>query len=146
MKRSAAGDALSALVVSVFRLHGALIDVGDARLAGPAGQSSARWQVLAAIDESPRAVAEIARMLGLARQSVQRVADDVVEAGLATYEPNPLHRRAKLLMLTTTGRATLETIQAAQRAWANELGAKIGEDALLQANDVIADLLEQLRA
>lgn len=144
--RTPEGDALSALVILVFRLHGALIDVGDRRLAGPAGQSSARWQVLAAVDEAPRAVAQIARMLGLARQSVQRVADGLVESGLATYEANPDHRRAKLLELTPTGRTTLQTIQAAQRTWADELGARIGEDALLRANAVLASLLEHLAA
>jgi DNA-binding MarR family transcriptional regulator len=75
-------------VVQVFRLNGLLAEVGDA-LARPAGQSSARWQVLASIEEAPAPVAQIARVLGLARQSVQRVADLLAEEGLASYEDNP---------------------------------------------------------
>src|SRR5262245_27834345 len=50
--RSPAGDAFSALVVQVLRLGGLLTAAGDA-LSKPAGQSSARWQVLAAADYAP---------------------------------------------------------------------------------------------
>jgi hypothetical protein len=42
----------------VFRLNGLLEDEGDA-LARPAGQTTARWQVLAAVEDTPRSVAEI---------------------------------------------------------------------------------------
>ncbi len=47
--RTAAGDALSLLVVRVMQLNGALLAAGDA-LAAPASQTSARWQVLAAVE------------------------------------------------------------------------------------------------
>jgi hypothetical protein len=80
--RTAAGDAFSALVVQIFRLNGLLLSAGDA-LAEPAGQTSARWRVLAAVEDKPRSVAQIARAWGLARQSVQGVADVVVRDGLA---------------------------------------------------------------
>src|SRR5579884_2566697 len=92
-KRSAAGDALSALVVRVFKLAGWLSAMGD-EMAAPMGQTSARWQVLAAIEEEPATVADIARALGLARQSVQRVADLIAKERLAAYEDNPNHARA----------------------------------------------------
>src|SRR5689334_21803261 len=68
--RSAEGDALSRLVVRILQLNGRLTAIGDA-LAAPAQQSAARWQILAAVEDAPRSVAEIARLLGLARQSVQ---------------------------------------------------------------------------
>ena len=141
--RSAAADALSALVVQVFRLNGRLIAVGD-ELAGTAGQTSARWFVLAAVDQAPASVAQIAQRLNLARQSVQRVADLLVQDKLASYEDNPHHRRAKLLQLTPAGRGALKKIQAAQRPWADSLGAKIGEVELRQANDILARVLENL--
>ena len=141
--RSAAGDALSALVVQVFRLNGRLLAVGD-ELAGIAGQSSARWFVLAAVERAPASVAQIAHRLNLARQSVQRVADLLVQEKLASYEDNPHHRRAKLLQLTLTGRTALRKIQAAQRPWADSLGAKIGEVELRQAHDILGRVLESL--
>src|SRR6266700_2924028 len=98
-RRTAAGDAFSVFVIQVFQLNGLLIDAGDA-LAKPAGQTSARWQVLAAVEDVPAAVAQIARLLSLSRQSVQRVADLLEQGGLAAFEENPAHRRAKLLRLT----------------------------------------------
>ena len=108
--RTAAGDAFSGLVVRLFRLNGILAAEGDA-LARPTGQSSARWQVLAMVEGGPMTVAQIARTLGLARQSVQRVADALVSTGLLSYEDNPRHRRARLAGLTKDGRAVLARIQ-----------------------------------
>ena len=107
--RTPAGDAFSGLAFRVLRLAGLLEAAGDA-LARPAGQSAARWQVLAAVEEQPASVAGIARALGLARQSVQRVADALEAGGLVAYEDNPRHRRARLVRLTTEGRVVLAAI------------------------------------
>jgi DNA-binding MarR family transcriptional regulator len=143
--RSPAGDAFSALVIRVLRLGGLLTAVGD-RLAEPAGQTSARWQVLAAAEYAPGTVAQIARALGLARQSVQRVADLLERDGLAAYEDNPNDLRAKRLCLTPRGRAALATIQKAQRVWADELGASVGTADLRRASDVLDRVLADVQA
>jgi len=138
--RSPAGDALSRLVVQVFQLSGLFSALGDA-MARPAGQTSARWQVLAAIEQAPRSVADIARALRLMRQSVQRIADLLAGEGLAAYEDNPAHQRAKLLRLRPKGRAALARIQAAQRDWANALGAAVGASDLRAASAVLETVL-----
>jgi DNA-binding MarR family transcriptional regulator len=143
--RTPAGDALSALAVQIFQLHGLLTAAGDA-LAKPAGQTSARWRVLAAVEDAPATVSQIARAWRLARQSVQRVADALVREGWAAYEENPGHRRAQLLRLTPRGRRSLRRIQAAQRSWANERGAEIGEADLRKASSSLARVLEVLSA
>lgn len=134
--RDPAGDAFSQVAFRVLRLAGLLGAAGDA-LAAPAGQSSARWQVLAAAENGPATVAQIARMLGLARQSVQRVADLLADEGLAAYRDNPEHQRAMLLELTARGRQALATIQRAQRDWADRLGAAIGESELRRTAAVL---------
>jgi DNA-binding MarR family transcriptional regulator len=90
-------------------------------------------------------VAQIARQLHLARQGVQRLADVLVRDGLAVYEPNPAHRRAKLLRLTPKGRSALRTVQAAQRTWADALGAELGEADLRQAGAVLDRVLDAVR-
>jgi DNA-binding MarR family transcriptional regulator len=125
------------LAVQVLRLAGVLIDAGDT-LAKPAGQSSARWRVLAVVEHGPATVATIARSLGQARQSVQRIADLLAADGLARFGENPEDRRALLLQLTPRGRATLRKIQAAQRVWADAIGARIGERELRAASATIA--------
>lgn len=87
-------------------------------------------------------VAQIARGWGYARQSVQRVADVLVKEGIGAYEENPGHRRAQLLRLTPRGRSALRTIQAAQRSWADALGADIGEADLRRASAVLDRVLQ----
>jgi DNA-binding MarR family transcriptional regulator len=143
IRRTPAGDALSRLVVQVFSLDGALTATGDA-LARPSGQTTARWRVLAAVQQEPLSVAQIARAWSLARQSVQRIADALERDGLVTYEDNPEHRRAKLVQLTPRGATALEQIQAAQRAWASELGEQIGKADLESASDVLDRVLSLL--
>jgi DNA-binding MarR family transcriptional regulator len=143
--RTPAGDAFSELVVRAFRLNGLLAAAGDA-LARPAGQTSARWQVLAMVEDAPRTVARIARTLGLARQSVQRVADALEAAGLVSYEENPGHRRARLVTLTSSGRGTLSAIQAQQRPWADDVGGQVGERDLRRATAVLDRAIEVLAA
>jgi DNA-binding MarR family transcriptional regulator len=137
--------AFSELVVQVFRLNGMLSAAGDA-LAAPAGQTSARWRVLAAVEETPLTVAQIARAWSLARQSVQRVADVLERDGLVAYAPNPAHRRASLLELTPSGRAALQRIQAAQQAWAGAVGERVGADDLAAASRLLARVIDAVDA
>jgi DNA-binding MarR family transcriptional regulator len=141
--RSAAGAAVAQLAVRVFRLEGLLTAAGDA-LASPAGQSTARWRVLAAVEDAPLTVAQIARARSLARQSVQRVADLLAVDGLVAYEDNPSHRRAKLVRLTPRGRKALDQITRAQRAWADGLGERLVERDLQTVNRILADILDTL--
>lgn len=142
-ERTAAGDAFSALAILILRGAGHLAAAGD-DLARPSGQTSARWQVLAAAETEPVTVAHIARSLGLARQSVQRIADVLAHEGLAAYQENPAHRRAKLLRLLPKGRGVLRAIQAAQQPWADSLGAQIGEADLSRAAAILQRLLRAL--
>jgi len=134
---------MSELVVHVFRLDGLLTAAGDA-MAAPTGQTSARWRVLAAIEDEPLTVPQVARAWWLSRQSVQRVADVLVDEGYAEYEANPGHRRSKLLRITPRGNSALQEIRRAQRAWANALGDEIGEADLRTANAILARAVEAL--
>lgn len=138
------GEAFDALLHRVVDLNKLFAAAGEA-LARPAGQTLARTLVLRQIAGGPVPVAEIARRLRLRRQSVQRVADLLVDDGLVTFEPNPRHRRAKLARLTAAGRATVERVDAEQRAWAQALGARVGADRLAQANALLEEILRVMR-
>jgi DNA-binding MarR family transcriptional regulator len=143
MTYTPSGEAFTQLVLSVFRLNGLLLEAGD-RMTAPLRQTSARWQVMGCIDDEARTVADVARMMGLARQSVQRIADLLVEDGLAVYSENPHHKRAKLIKLNTKGLKVLSTIEAAQRIWANKVGKEIGERELIKVNKVLEHLQQVL--
>ena len=124
-------ELLSGTAKTVFRLNGQLLTIGES-LARPVGLTAAWWQVLAAVLDKPRSVADIARTVGVTRQSVQRIADLLVERGLAEYRPNPAHRRAKLLCPTPQGRNTVRRIAPAHAQLARQLAEKIGHEQLAQ--------------
>lgn len=119
------------LILEVFRLNGELIAAGDA-LVADLGLTSARWQVLGAIaiQQTPAPVVRLAESMGLARQSVQRVADDLAAEGLVEYADNPSHRRAKLVLLTRAGETLYATISRRQTPWAQKLAAGISKNDL----------------
>lgn len=142
--RTPAGDAFTALLGQVIGLTRRFTTIGEA-LAKPAGQTLARWLVLETIQDKSATVAQIARTLHLARQGVQRLADLLVRDGLAVYEANPRHRRAKLLRLTPPGHTALRTIQTAQAAWADALGAELGQADLQRASIVLDQVLQALQ-
>ncbi|ARQ56707.1 MarR family transcriptional regulator protein [Rhizobium sp. Kim5] len=139
------GDAFSAFAITALRLAGHLTAAGD-RLAKPAGQTSARWQVLAAARRGDMSVAQIARALGLARQGVQRLADVLAGEGLIAYADNPEHQRAKLVRLTDEGAEQLGVIEVAQAGWADGLGAAFTSAELDAARAVMARVMAMLES
>ena len=144
VERTPAAVALTEFVLQVVRLSALFSAKGEA-LARPSGQTLARWVALNAAAEAPATVAEISRRFGFARQSVQRVADLLVEDGLAAYQDNPRHRRAKLLVPTQRGREVIRAINTRQQAWADALGASIGEAELAQASTIVDRLTRAMR-
>lgn len=139
--RTPAGDAFATFAISVLRLAGHLQNAGDA-IAKPAGQTSARWQVLAAADHAPMSVADAGRALAMTRQGVQRVADLLEREGLILYADNPAHQRAKLMVLTEDGKAALETIKERQAVWADALGETLGKKQIADATQTIMAALQ----
>ncbi|OOO25112.1 MarR family transcriptional regulator [Rhizobium sophoriradicis] len=144
-ERTVEGDAFSAFAITALRLAGHLTAAGD-RLAKPAGQTSARWQVLAAARRGDMSVAQIARALGLARQGVQRLADVLAGEGLIAYADNPEHQRAKLVRLTDEGAEQLGVIEVAQAGWADGLGAAFTSAELDAARAVMARVMAMLES
>ena len=145
MKRTRAGDALTALIHEVFRINGDLLSAGDT-LVSDLGQTASRWQVLGAVRISEDTVSGIARTMGLSRQSVQRTADLLAEEGILEYVDNPAHRRAKLVRLTPAGKQLLADIAPRQMAWVNGLAKALTFDAaqIEQARDLLAELRVEL--
>lgn len=107
--RTPAGDALTGLILILFRANNLTVTWGD-RMVAPLGLTSARWQILGAIGyaERPQPVAWLARDLGANRQNVQRIVNELEKDGLVAFEPNPHHKRAHLVVLTDKGRQTYE--------------------------------------
>ena len=82
--------------------------------------------------------------MGLARQSVQRVADLLAEKGLVQFEPNPHHQRAKLIVLTPRGRAAAKSAGERQRPWARDITAGLSLERISTALEVLTHMNKHL--
>ena len=102
-------ELLTDVILTMFRADNATLAWGD-RIVAPLGLTSARWQILGAIVQADRAqpVAWLARDLGANRQNVQRIVNDLEKDGLVSFEPNPHHKRAQLVVLTPKGQETYD--------------------------------------
>ena len=138
-------ELLTGAALTTFRLNGQFLGVAE-ELARPAGLTAARWQVLGAVLETPLSVAAIARAMGITRQSVQRIADLLVEQRLAEYVQNPAHRRAKLVRPSAAGYAAVRRISPAHAVLAQRLADEMGIDELSRALEALRELSAALDA
>lgn len=145
LDRSPAADTLTDLVLELFRANNLMLAWGD-RLVAPFGLTSARWQILGAIvfAEKPQPVAWLARDLGANRQNVQRVVNDLHKDGLVAFEPNPRHRRARLVVLTEKGLQTYEAALGAYYPRANALAESLPASDIRAAQRILAGLRQAL--
>src|SRR5215475_8582155 len=146
-QRTSAGNALTDLMLDLFRLNSLLLTAGD-RLGARLGLTSARWQILGAIVEAerPQPVAWLARDLGANRQNVQRIVNDLHSEGLVAFEANPHHRRAQLVVLTDKGRRTFDAAMALQAPWVNDLSEGLSVKDLLAVRRVVTVLRRKLES
>ncbi len=140
-------SAITELILESFRFNGGLLSAGD-DLVQDLGLTSARWQVLGAVALSPvpAPVAHIARAMGLSRQNVQRIANELEASGLLAFAPNPHHQRAKLVLLTEYGRTVYERAEARQAPWASRLAKGLPVDAIEEATALLRTLRLRLEA
>ncbi|MBG0831342.1 winged helix-turn-helix transcriptional regulator [Planomonospora sp. ID67723] len=121
---TASGLMFSELVIEVFRANGVLLAAGD-ELARPAGLTSARWQVLGVVEHGPSTIAQVARTMGLTRQSVRQSAESLAADGFVAFEDNPGDRRARLMRLTSKGHEALAYVERHQAEWANRIAERV---------------------
>ncbi|MGB1010016.1 MAG: MarR family winged helix-turn-helix transcriptional regulator [Thiolinea sp.] len=145
MKHTNEGEALTGLILEIFRLNGALLTSGN-KLTKPFGLTSARWQVLGPISKELLTVAQIARRMGLARQGVQRIVNDLENLGLVAFQENIDHKRAPLIALTEAGKAMMVEVDEVQAAWANNLAEGLSEQQIKQASNIIKLVYEGLES
>lgn len=145
-KRTAAGTALSDLILDLFRLNNGILTGGD-RLVSGLGLTSARWQVLGTViaAERPQPVAWLARDTGANRQNVQRIVNDLEKEGLVAFATNPHHRRAQLVVLTDKGKQVFESAMRLQAPWINKLAQGITVADLATTHRVLLALHRNLQ-
>ncbi len=144
-KWTEAGEAVTDLILDVFRLNGRLLVAGD-RLVAELGLTSARWQVLGAIAyaEQPETVAWHARSMGLHRQGIQRIVNELANEDIVDFRENPQHKRAHLIVLTAKGQKLFEAAVALQAPWVNNLSKDLKLKDIATAQRIIGQLKTRL--
>lgn len=144
-EHTAAGTAFTEITLQIFRLSGLLVAEGDS-LTRDLGLTSARWKVLGAIALAgrPLTVAQIARRMGLTRQSVQRIVGELAGSGHVRLDANPDHQRSPLVNRTAKGEAAYAEIMRRHHDWADRVGTKMDAAALRHALQTLEELAERL--
>src|SRR5215212_4366295 len=132
------------LVEDVLECAGALRRYGDA-LTRPLGQTEVRWAVLSVLSGGARTVPQVARRLGVTRQSVQRVANLLAAEGLIESVANPDNARSPFFRLTERGEEVLAAITRAADPWLRRVGEELSFDDLRQARAALAVLMRFAR-
>jgi DNA-binding MarR family transcriptional regulator len=140
---TAAAKALTQFVLAVFRLNSALIASGD-RMTKDLQLTSARWQIMGALANEPLTASQIARNMGLYRQTVQPLVDALAADKLLEFIPNPNHRRARLIRMTPAGRTAYEEALARQISWSNEISRRLGVASFNEATELARELTQRL--
>ncbi len=135
---------LTDLILEIFRLNGLLLAAGD-ELSKDLGLTSARWQVMGSLVDSPLTVSQIARRMGLTRQSVQRLVDVLTAEKTLQFVENPDHRRSKLVDLTAAGRQKLAAMNEIQIHWSNRLASGISPETLENTLNLLRTLRSNLQ-
>jgi DNA-binding MarR family transcriptional regulator len=145
--RTAKGDAATDVVLRTFRTNGRLLAAGD-RIAGEEGLTSALWQVLGALAlaDRPLTVPQVARRMGLTRQSVQASVNRLRTEGLVAADANPDHRRSPLIRLTDRGAKKYARLEQRQVRWINRVSAGLKASELATAARVLQELGDRVEA
>jgi DNA-binding MarR family transcriptional regulator len=101
---------LGLIVDNLVHLWAAFRKRGD-QWARSAGLTYNQWQLMAAASRGPKTVPQLARRMGLARQTVQRTADQLVKKHLLLYQKNPDHLRSPHVIVSEKGQETLTHIE-----------------------------------
>ena len=146
MKHTPEGKQLTDIILEIFKLSGFLVAEGDV-LTKEQGLNSARWKVLGAISNTinPLTVSKVARNMGLTRQAVQRIANEMVTDGLLYFKDNPQHKRAKILVITKTGEGIFEELDKKQILWVNSIADPLKLKDLELTFDVLRELSARLQ-
>ena len=121
-KKTPASNALTDLIRAVLRMSAHAQKVGTI-LTKDLNLSNARWQTLGELNacQEHLTVSQLARLMGLTRQSVQRLINEMAEDGLVVFVDNPEDQRARHVVLTDSGRAVYQDALEREWQWTNAI-------------------------
>jgi DNA-binding MarR family transcriptional regulator len=104
--------------------------------------SGARAELIGALRQGPQPQAALAAALGITKQAVQQIVDDLAALGAVKRRNDPADARARLVALTVKGRKALEESNAVKQEIEVHLAKILGR----RRFDSLMDDLEKLTA
>lgn len=98
------------------------------RAAGEQPVTSAQGQIFARLDDGGTTVSEVARRLGVTRQTVHQAVHALLAMGLLEQVPDPSSARSRLVRMTAEGRRVHARAQATLTVVEGVLADRIGTD------------------
>jgi hypothetical protein len=127
--RTPAGDALTDLVLPAFELNGEFLAAAE-EMTRPVGLTPAWWQVLGATLDEPLPVAERGSAWPARASSGSPTSSSSAAGPPTRTTPRTGARSCSRRPPTADGRAAVARLAEAQHAWADAVGAAVGEDEL----------------
>lgn len=82
--------------------------------------------------------AQLARRVGVTRQSMQKTLNQLREAGLVELEPHPTDGRSKQVVLTSVGQQVCTSLERAMDGFGRRFDAAFGTDTMHRVRHVLA--------
>lgn len=125
----------------------ATVQKSGTRLMKGTGITNARWQTLSDLFalEKPVTVSELARYMGLTRQAVQRIADDMARDGLVEFAVNSGDARAMHLLLTEAGKAAYDDALEREWQWANAIATDFDAEQISCAVTLLEAITQRMQ-
>ncbi|MBS9717343.1 MarR family winged helix-turn-helix transcriptional regulator [Pseudohalocynthiibacter aestuariivivens] len=90
-------------------------------------------------------VPQVAKQLGIQRQYVQVMMNEVEAAGLVKKQVNPAHKRSVLFELSSAGKNVITQIRKAEMAVVESISQELTFDSVNKAHQVAEHVLEGFR-
>ncbi len=95
---------------NIIRINGAFLEVAEKICSDDELITVPIWRVIAVIRINPMTVSEVAKYLGLKRQSVQATVNQMKKKELVNFRKNPNHKTSPLVVLTKKGNDKVDDI------------------------------------
>ncbi len=95
---------------NIIRINGAFLEVAEKICSNDDLITVPIWRVIAVIRIRPITVSDVAKYLGIKRQSVQSTVNQMKTKGLISFRKNPNHKTSPLVVLTKKGNDKVDDI------------------------------------
>ena len=102
--------------------------------------AEARSNVLRFVGPRGTPQSKIVRLMGLSKQAVQQLIDELVAEGVVEREADPADKRGKLIVLTQAGLAALHDANRIKRQIMSEYGKLLGVRKLSELTRLLGEL------